>query len=294
MTINEIPKEKWEEMSLVREQSIKIGSSTEPADFETAEKCITDLYRRMGWNDEITFLHAKSPFHCQQILKEQFGSKKFVSTNFWGQMDVYWIAYIEFLASIDGMESNPEKMELLKVWSDISKSCSWWYVVNESTAIICDRPEEVHWNDQAMLHAENGMSIKYRDGWGIYTYNGVSLDETKSWIITNPEKITLKSIKDEHNVEIRRIMQEIYGIPRYLDESGAKIIDMDSVKIRENSDEYMPRALMEDEQGDRYLVGTDGSTKKVFYMSVDPESETCIEAHNSISPVNESIIEGNS
>ena len=294
MTIDSISNEKWEELVRHREECVKIGSSTEPANWEAAEKCITQLYREMKWNDEITFHRVASPKAAQDLLKEQFGATEYVSTNLWGQMDIYWIGYIRFLSTIPGIEADQDKMDLLAIWEELANSCSWWYVVDEKTAIICDRPAEVHWNDSAMLHHDTDMAVKYRDGWGLYSYGGVRIPKSKSWIITDPTSITVEKIRAEENAEYRRIMQEQMGIPKYLEESGAKVIDMDMIKVVEGKEDAMPRALMEDAEGRRFLVGTDGSTKRVYYMEVDPEANTCSEAHNSISPFDESLIEANS
>jgi hypothetical protein len=292
--IESISDEKWEELVRFRQECVNIGSSTEPADWETAEKCITQLYRKMSWDKEITFHHVASPKAAQTLMQEKFGAEGYVSTSLWGSIDIYWIGYIRFLSTIEGIEADADNMALLDIWEELAKSCGWWYVVDEQTCVICDRPQEVHWNDSAMLHNDKDMAVRFRDGWGIYSYGGVRIEKSKSWIITNPETITIDAIRKEQNAEIRRIMQEQMGIPKYLDESGAKVIDMDSVKVVEGLEDTMPRCLMEDMDGRRFLVGTDGSTKRVYYMEVDPDVDTCVAAHNSISPFDESLIEGNS
>jgi len=52
----------------------------------------------------------------------------------------------------------------------------------------------------------------------------------------------------------------------------------------------MPRALMEDKQGQRWLVGTDGSTKRVYYMRAPREANTCAEAHSALAGFDENQI----
>jgi hypothetical protein len=294
MTITSITNEKWEELVRFRQECVKIGSSTEPANWSVAEECITKLYNLMGWKKAITFHHVPSPYAAQQLLKQKFGAKKYVQTNLWGSMELYWIGYIRFLSTIPDIKADADKLELLGVWEKLAGACGWWYVVNKTTCIICDRPAEIHWNDFARLHHTSDMAVKYRDGWGIYAYGGVRIPKSKAWIITNPEKITIESIRGEENAELRRIMQEQMGIPKYLEASGAKVLDVDSIKVVEGAGDAMPRALMEDSDGRRFLVGTDGSTKRVYYMEVSPEAKTCAAAHNSISPVDESLIVGNS
>jgi hypothetical protein len=47
---------------------------------------------------------------------------------------------------------------------------------------------------------------------------------------------------------------------------------------------------METERGDKWLVGTDGSTDRCYYMSVPREAKTCKEAHEMIAGVSEENI----
>lgn len=293
--IESITPEKWEELVNYRDNVCSpIGSCTAPADWEKAEKNITLLYRKMGWDNEITFHRVSSPKAAQTLMREKFGATEFVDTNLWGQIDIYWIGYLRFLSTIPGIEADEGHMSLLGIWEEIANSISLWYVVDEVTCIMVDHPEEIHWNDQRVLHNPEGMSVRFRDGWGTYTYNGVSIPKDKSHIITNPESITADMIKSEDNLEIRRVMTEIMGISKFLTETNAELVDMDMVKVWESGEDSMPRCLIKDDENRQFLVGTDGSTKRTYYMEVDPEAKTCIEAHNSIAPFDESVIIGNS
>jgi hypothetical protein len=93
-------------------------------------------------------------------------------------------------------------------------------------------------------------------------------------IIMHPETLTAKQADEEGNMEIRRIIIERMGPGKYLMETGAKVLDMDSLTIPGSA----PRALMVDNKGMKWLCGTDGSTKRCYYMSVPRESKTCTEA----------------
>jgi len=74
---------------------------------------------------------------------------------------------------------------------------------------------------------------------------------------------------------------------RYLRESGAKLIDADHEGARKGS---APRALLRDEKGEQWLVGTDGGTRRVYYMPVPDDVKTCREAHCAICGFDESKI----
>ena len=73
-----------------------------------------------------------------------------------------------------------------------------------------------------------------------------------------------------------------YGIEKYLQESGASVLDFEA-------GERITRGLIKDNSGDVYLCGHDGSTKRVYYMSVAPESRNCREAHESICSLDENF-----
>ena len=114
-------------------------------------------------------------------------------------------------------------------------------------------------------------------------WHGVRVPEH---VIMQPETITLDQIKAEKNAEVRRIMRERYGDGRYLAEIGAKVIDTDSVP----TDALAPRAgsitraLIEDDDGLRFLVGSDGSTARVYYMECDNRNPpaTCVQAYEQL------------
>lgn len=59
------------------------------------------------------------------------------------------------------------------------------------------------------------------DGWTIYAVHGVRVP---AWIIEEPQKISVEIIEKEENLEIRRVMIDIYGASKYLQDSGAKLI----------------------------------------------------------------------
>lgn len=80
-------------------------------------------------------------------------------------------------------------------------------------------------------------------------------------------------------------MRERFGEGKYLAACGAKLIDADGGIA--GSRGAQPRVLLEDDEGLRWLVGTDGSTRRVYHMQVPPTATTCREAHEAISGLSE-------
>lgn len=178
----------------------------------------------------------------------------------------------------------------------IVKTCGYWWPF-EDIVFISDRPDFLSVDENNQAHCENGPAIHYTDGYQIFIWHGFQIPDDKTWIITNPEKLNVNIITEETNEDIKAIMIAKYGTERYLTDIGAKIIDMDSQRVNPHDpsdDTCMQRILMEDKNGLKYLIGTDGSSKIAYYMNVEQNVTTCSEAHNSISLVDESTIIANS
>jgi len=64
--------------------------------------------------------------------------------------------------------------------------------------------------------------MAWADAWKLYAVHGVWVP---GWIVETPEKITVRGIQQQQNVEIRRVMLERYGTARYIQDAGAKALD---------------------------------------------------------------------
>jgi hypothetical protein len=166
---------------------------------------------------------------------------------------------------------------------DLAKECGWW-APYKGAAIFQHRHSELHRDDRGRLHNEKGMAARYRDGWGVWAIHGVRLSER---IVMQPETLTLAEIKAEENAEVRRVMRERFGEGRYLRETGAKLIHADYETARKGA---APRALLLDDEGQRWLVGTDGSTGRTYHMRAPSDATTCREAHNALCGFDEARI----
>ena len=191
----------------------------------------------------------------------------------------FWLSYYEAMKALG--VTGCDRLDALR---DLAKSAGW-AVASPSVAFMVDRPSALTLDDLGRLHCEDGPAILYRDGWALYRWHGFTVPEL---IIMHPEQINLAMIESEQNAETRRIMVERFGAGRYLHESGAKLVDFDHVEVIHGSGRTMPRALLRDKHGAQYLEGTDGSTDRSYFMSVNPSTRTCRAAHESISGLDES------
>ena len=116
-----------------------------------------------------------------KLLAVEYGVK--TSWNYWlgGQFWVggywYWgIAFVNFFFDICKLKLSKDIMERAKALRKVSESVNYIWP-NRDFIIVCARPTEIHRNTRGRLHNENGMAIKYPDGWGLYLLNGVRFSE---------------------------------------------------------------------------------------------------------------------
>lgn len=214
--------------------------------------------------------------------KEEISKFKaeYVGTNFWGSMDAHWVAFYLFGQEI-GVEYGHENLENLKLWEEIVKSVGWFWTF-ENICFVSDRPESIS-KENGILHNERGPAIRYRDGYEVYAMRGVNLEK---YVVMNPEKITINDIQEETNLEVQRIKIEQYGAGKYLEDIGAEIIAMDTANIEGSS----TRSLLRDSLGNKWFVGTDGTTDRVYYMACSESVTTCREAHEELFGYDETML----
>jgi hypothetical protein len=205
----------------------------------------------------------------------------FTSCGF-GQHDAGWLSYYDFFIN----ETTLTGLESISGLIDVANTCGWYWAYSD-ICFVSEKPIICKTNDTNQLHCVDGPAIAYNDGTKIYAYDGVIMDEET---IMNPKSITIDSIEKTESEEQKRIKIELYGTSNYLTDIQASIIDMDTVKINpfDPNSESIPRALIRDKHNNVYFVGTDGSTHRTYYMNIPNTIKTCIEAHNSISPIDES------
>jgi len=195
----------------------------------------------------------------------------------YGNHDAGWLGFYEFFLSEVGLAC----AEKLKPLMDLAEVCGWW-APYKGFAILQDRPEAINWDDQRRLHCEDGPSIRYSSGFSVYLWHGMRVPEC---VITCEP--TMERISIETNAEYRRILIERMGYETYFEKAESKTLDRDFVPLFVGGP-VMPRMLIQDKWGDRYLYGTDGSTERCYVMPVSSTAKSCREAHQSICGLDES------
>jgi hypothetical protein len=249
-----------------RDRWLKIGLSTEPTDRPAAIAAARRCYESTGLVAPDKFIFASSPIEATNI-GVTLGAKnqREVFSNFcWNQHEAGSLAFYAFFHEVVGL-SGLEKIEPLL---DLAKLCGW-VSFYDTAVIIQDRPEIIRFDDRGLLHAENGPSVRYRDGFSVYSWHGVRIPG--EWMTKPP---TATEALHWDNMEQRRAACEIVGWVNILRELNAKTIDKD--------DDPMVGELVRvdipdigEEQFLRVLCGTG----REFALPVPPTMRTALEAN---------------
>jgi hypothetical protein len=160
----------------------------------------------------------------------------------------------------------------LDIWNDLSNNTSTVMCL-DGVAFLCERPQKFQLNEEFRAHCDSGPFLTYADGFAEYALDGVLVP---SFVIENPESISVKTIEATTNIEVRRVILEKFGVSRYISEAGVEPI---------HEDEY-GTLFRRELPGDESLVllrvinstpEPDG-TYKEYFLRVPPEIETAKQA----------------
>jgi hypothetical protein len=137
-----------------------------------------------------------------------------------------------FLREVCGLELSGELEERAIAYELAVQAGGCWCYPHLDFLMVCDRPVAIHRElvDSARprgegshrLHRNNGPAMSWADGWGVHVVHG---RRVPGWIIEQPEQVTVAAIEEQSNAEVRRIMLERYGLPRFMRDCGAQLVD---------------------------------------------------------------------
>jgi len=170
------------------------------------------FYRALAWLQQDWIANAATVL--PEIVQD---AQKDVGKENYGQNET-WLCFFEFLewAGCKGLDD-------VRPLQEYAQHGGWW-ISYDVVAAVSDRPIELHLDDDAQLHSHTRPAILFADGWRHYASHGM---EIPAWFVEEPEKITLEKILDQSNIELRRVMLEIFGMDALLKEGKAILVDRD-------------------------------------------------------------------
>ncbi len=115
------------------------------------------------------------------------------------------------------------KLDQIDASSKLASACGWFWPMKD-ICIMTARPKIVTTDSAGRMHNEKGPCLSYPDGWQMNAIHGVVAPPR---LISFLRERTFAAIAAERNVEVRRMMLDIYGVEKFLREAGAVLIQKD-------------------------------------------------------------------
>lgn len=187
----------------------------------------------------------------------------------YGHLDARFLALPSFFREHHELKWHTERIVPL---IDLARA-SGGFLPHERVCWMLEKPKAIHFDDLGRLHNSAGPAIEYTD-WGPYCWHGAVVDRR---IVLEPEALTVKDIETELNIETRRIMLNRFGESRFMEESGAQVIDDDpafGVLYRKNLPRDEPLQMVKVKNS---TAEPDGSFRN-YLLRVPPTMRTAREA----------------
>jgi hypothetical protein len=293
--IDSLTDEQWQMMREYREEMRVDALRTDTINPDEARKSINELYTAGGFEPPHEIFILKSPLQClmardlceklfkdkteidrarveREIAKADITKARVTNQSLWfiGGWDNFWIAFYDFATKI-GVTYKPETQKLLDAYKYYARSCGVAYLYKD-VAFVSDRSETIKFDAQRRLHCDDGPSVRWRDGFSIYTWRGLRIPRE---LIEDRHKIKPKEILKMSNAELRRVAMEIYamvhGADQFIKGLGAKLLTKD-----ENFGH--PRRIYE-VANQKFLFVTNGSlepdgSRRKFILGANPDAIT--------------------
>jgi hypothetical protein len=286
--IEKLIPEQEAKLPVIRNKWLQLGLSTDPVDQTKAEDAIKLAYKCAGLTAPEKILWYRSPLEGALAVKELLGvdeeSSDVVFSAIHGSQDAGWLSFYDFFREI-GVE-----LPILDGLIALAKTCGWCWPFSE-LIVMTERPTKIVRDDQNRPHCENGMAIQYSDGFGVYCWHGVRVNEQ---IIMHPERINPKDVLGADNQEVRRIMLERCGWVKLLKDLGAEKVHEDATGVL-YSTKWLREYLDGEDAEARFVEVTDPSTGRKYCLRVPPTTNTAKEgvawtfgmSENSYAPLKE-------
>lgn len=237
--ITELTKEQEAQMAVYRDKWICIGQDTRRADREKVESLVPAIYAQKDLKAPEVILWADSPWQAIDIITERYDintSECFY--NFcYGQHDANWLGFYQYFFDVVGLaqECKPA-LPLISLAQEVG-----WFLPFAEVICFSERPEEINLltengihhcikNEKpakpvvrGVLHKDNGMAIRFRDGKGQYKLNGITVPE--EIVMTPWDKIDPNLVLTTTNADVRREIVRKIGVERMSTTLGATVMD---------------------------------------------------------------------
>lgn len=184
-----------------------------------------------------------------------------IQNQLYGNQDV-WLPFYDFFNTEFPELNLQDKLEGLLA---LATTCGWW-IATQDVVVLQDRPLHIHRDTEGRLHNLEGPAVEYRGGHvKLYTVHGVRVSEK-----VIKKEFTWEDIDKESNAEVRRVMLDIFGTGKYIEQSGLKEMHADDYGVlycKEFPNDQEPLMMVKVVNS---TPEADGSFKD-YWLRVDPK-----------------------
>ncbi len=203
----------------------------------------------------------------QALTQDSEQLKNQIKNACFGQHDLYWLGYWQFVRKILGAEytgTNPDGM------LQVAFNSGWWWPY-DGVCILSERPQEAHKDEDGRYHRRDGLAIRYPDGSGVATWHGTRIPN--EWVL-DPTTLTPEVALTHPNVEQRRAAAEMLGWAAIINHLQPLVVNQDpDPRIG-----TLLRVDLPDAPNSQFLRVLCG-TGRTFVLPVPPEMLTALEAN---------------
>jgi hypothetical protein len=141
-----------------------------------------------------------------------------------GQHSAAVLAAGRYYHDVLGLTAETEKLSGL--WELAQSAFS--ALPHENICWVCERHHHLALDDDAFLHSLVGPACAYPDGFAIHAVHGVRVPE---FVVERPREITIQTIDNEGNAEVRRVMIDRYRVGENVHGAAAFMRDAGGVRV---------------------------------------------------------------
>jgi hypothetical protein len=144
---------------------------------------------------------------------------RIVGGQFWVGWRWWWgsPSFGSFFRDVCKLELPGDMWDRARAHEATAESACWWWP-HRRFVMACERPLEIHRElvdpgyarglGSHRLHRDDGPAVVWPDGWGVWSVHGVRVPRQ---VVEAPGTLSVEQIRDEGNVEVRRVMLDRFG-----------------------------------------------------------------------------------
>jgi len=187
-------------------------------------------------------------------------------------LELDWISFHDFCDRHLGVKYEPKRLEQIRLWSEIARSCYWW-APYETTCFVSERPATLHIDARERLHNLQGPAMAFNDGWSLFALHGAFVSQR---LVMHPHEARLDDLPLDENLDVLHATIEMLGHDRFLAAAQARMVNEDAFGrlYRILFHDYEPLMMVEVVNA---TPEPDGSARRNL-LRVPPETESAREA----------------